>query len=172
MLDVASPGLPPGLAVPFGLVEHAFRRLRNLVQDMDQDELEYSGPAGAPNSTASLLRHLAFVDLGYLHCIKGEPIPEDLEAEYGPYHDETGRIPAVRGRSVEDLLQPYQRVIDMVRDYLRTQTDADAERPVRVPWWPEPATVRYVLWHMAGHSMFHQGQIRRLREWYRAGAPR
>lgn len=172
MFDLVSPNLPASLAVPFSLVEHAFRRLRRLVEDMDQDELEYSGPAGAPNSTASLLRHLAVVDLAYLHLIKGEPLPEDLQAEYGPYRDETGRIPVVRGLGAEELLRQYERVIEMAREYLQTLTDADAERPVHVPWWPQPATVRYVLWHMAGHSMFHQGQIQRLKEWYKAGAPR
>lgn len=167
MLDLHSPDLPPALSVPFSLLEHAFRRLSNLVRSMDQAELEYPGPAGGLNSTATLLAHLAVVDLEYLHCIKGVPIPPELEAEYGPMPTGTGPLPAVSGLTAVELLARCALVLDMVREDLKARSDADAERPVTVPWWPDTATVRYVLWHMAGHSMFHQGQIRRLREWYK-----
>jgi uncharacterized damage-inducible protein DinB len=115
---------------------------------------------------AMLLAHLALTDLYYLHCIMGVPVPPDLEAEYGPAEAETGTLPVVTGQTAVDLLMKYQRVIDMARNYLLTQTDADAVRAVTVSWWPEPATGRYVLWHMAGHSMFHQGCIARLRAWH------
>lgn len=70
------------------------------------------------------------------------------------------------GKTAAELLANYRRLLDRVRDYLRTQTEADALRPVQVPWWQERAALRYVLWHMAGHSLFHQGQIRRLQIWY------
>ncbi|MGE5673582.1 MAG: DinB family protein [Mycobacterium leprae] len=161
MWDIASPDLPAALAVPFGLVENAFRRLSRHVQGMSQSELEFTGEG--VNSTAMLLAHLAFVDMEYLHCIKGVSVPADLEAEYGPVETESGTLPVVTGLSAAQLLERYRRVIDMIRAYLQSQTDADAVRPVQIPWWPEPATVRYVLWHMAAHSMHHQGQIVRLK---------
>lgn len=168
MRDSFSPGLPPSLAVPFGLVEDGFRRLTNLVKEMSLEALEYQGPQGEVNSTATLLAHLAAVDLDYLHVIMGVPVPEELNAEYGPYETEDGRLPVVTGQKVSDLLARYERVLELGRGYFRSRPESEAERPVSIPWWPQPATVRYVLWHMAGHSMFHQGQIRRL-QLYHAG---
>lgn len=168
MRDLTSPGLAPALAVPFGLMEDAFRRLTHLVKEMGPEELAYTAP-GDRNSTATLLAHLAVVDLGYLYCIKGSPIPPKLEAEYGPYETEEGLLPEVTGRSAAELLERYGRVIDMVREYLKTKTDAEAEREVQIAWWPQSASVRYVLWHMAGHCMLHQGQIARLRSAYKQG---
>lgn len=170
MMDTKSPGLPPALAAAYGLVEDGFRRLRNLVKGMSAEELEYLGAGGNRNSTATLLLHLALTDLEYLHCIRGEPIPADLAARFGPYHTGEGHLPPVTGRSVEELLAQYAEVIELGRAYMADLTDADSERPVKVEWWSQPATVRFVLWHMAGHSMFHQGQIQRLRISYKAGA--
>lgn len=171
MFDILSPNLPPSLAVPFGLVENGFRRLTKLVESMSQAELEYTGPAGNRNSTAMLLQHLALVDLEYLHRIMGVALPADLMAEFGPYETDEGYLPVVTGRSAADLLAQYQRVIEMVRTHLSTLAEGDAERPVIIPWWPQEATLRYVLWHMAGHSMFHQGQIARLRAYYTETQP-
>lgn len=167
MRDIKSEGLAPALAVPFGLVEQGFRRLTHLVKEMSQEALEFTGPPGSRNSTAMLLRHLAYADLQYFHMIKGEPLSPELEAEYGPFEDENGCLPLEKGKTAADLLAKYGRVIAMMHEYLASQSDADAERAVHIPWWPEPATVRFVLWHIAGHSMFHQGQITRLQEWYK-----
>lgn len=169
MFDTKSPGLPPALAAAYGLVEDGFRRLGNLVKGMTAVELEYLGAGGNRNSTATLLNHLALTDLEYLHCIKGEPVPAVLAARFGPYHDAEGNLPPVTGRSVEELLAQYAEVIDLGRSYLATLEDAEAERRVNVAWWSQPATVRFVLWHMAGHSMLHQGQIQRLRLSHKAG---
>lgn len=167
MLDIVSAGVPAAFAVPLGLIENAQRRLGNLVREMTPEELEYPGPAGNINSTAMLIAHVTRTDLEYLYQIKGVPLPPDLEAEFGPARAPDETLPSVMGRTVSELLQSQQRVVEMVRDYLGTQIDADALRPVSIPWWPEPAAARYVLCHMANHSIFHQGQIRRLREWYK-----
>ncbi|MFZ5824322.1 MAG: DinB family protein [Bacillota bacterium] len=166
MLDVISADVAPALSAPLGQVETAFRRLTHLVKDMSQDALDYRGPSGNQNSTAMLIMHLAQVDLTYLHTITGEPVSAELESLYGPYHDENGHIPLVTGVSATDLLSHYRRVIDMVADYLKTKSDDEASRSVTIPWWEQPATVRYVLWHIASHSMFHQGQITRLKALY------
>ncbi|MDR6226186.1 DinB family protein [Desmospora profundinema] len=166
MRDLTSPNLPEDLSVPFGLMEDAFHRLSRLVSDMSQDEVDYRGPTGEVNSTGTLIQHLAATDLGYLYCIKGEP-SEKLIDEFGPDRTEDGRLPTVNGQPVDSLLASYRSVLDRVHEYLMTRTETDATLSVTVPWWPEPASVRYVLWHMAGHSMYHQGQIRRLREWYK-----
>jgi uncharacterized damage-inducible protein DinB len=167
MRDLQNPGLPPILGQAFSQLEDAFNKLSRRTQEMSQEELEYVGPAGSINSTATLLGHLAVVDLGYLYCIKGEPMSPELEEAYGPYQTEDGKLPQVTGKSVGELLDRYQQVLGMIREYLQTLSDEDATRQVNIDWWSEPATVRYVLWHIANHSMFHQGHIERLRAWYK-----
>ncbi|HWI65776.1 MAG TPA: DinB family protein, partial [Symbiobacteriaceae bacterium] len=150
----------------FAQLEAAYARMAHLTRDMSQDEVDYTGPEGAPNSTAMLIAHIARTDLEYLHLIMGREVPPELLEEYGrPNEDFT--IPKVTGRTAADLVAAYGRVLELAREYLKTQTDADAVRPVRIPWWPEEASVRFVLWHMAGHCMLHLGQIYRLRAWYR-----
>lgn len=167
MMDLTSPGLPTTLAEPFSQLEHAFRRMTRVVQDMSQEELEYTGPADNINSTAMLIAHTTCTEIGFLYTIKGEEVPPDVEAAYGPYMTADGTLPKVSGRSAEELLERHRQVQGMVRAYLSSLSDADATREVKIPWWSDSATVRYVLWHMAAHSMFHQGQIARLREWYK-----
>jgi hypothetical protein len=83
--------------------------------------------------------------------------------QYGAYLDENGHIPVVAGRSAAELLDNYRRVIDMLRDYLKTKDVDEATRTVLIPWWPQPATVRFVLWWMAAHSVHHQSHILRLK---------
>lgn len=167
MLDIQSSAVPLAFAETFAQLENAFRRVSHQVSGMTDHELHYRGPDGRINSTAALVAHMAYTDLEYLHRIKDEPISPHLESQFGPPPAEHGPLPTMTGYTAAQVLERYQRVLGMVRDYLQTQTDGDARRPVSVPWWPEPATVRYVLWHMAGHSMFHLGQIARLRAWYR-----
>lgn len=172
MLDLTSPNLPPALGEPFSLMEDAYRRLTRIVQGMSQEELEYTGPAGNVNSTAMLIAHLSYADLMYLHLIKGEPVPPELEAEFGPFETEEGLLPPVSGKTAAELLSRGQRMLEMVREYLQTLPAEAAMREVHVPWWPQPATLRYILWHVAGHSRFHQGQIARLQGFYRQEAAR
>ncbi|MBP2018934.1 putative damage-inducible protein DinB [Symbiobacterium terraclitae] len=167
MRDVLSRGTAPSLAVPLGLVEDAFRRLEKRLEGMTEEEYHFTGPDDA-NSTAMLLRHLILVDLTYLHIMMGDLGKlQEIQAKYGPFQDESGRIPGVAGASGSALLEEYRGVIEMVRQYVSGLTDEAAAREVKVPWWPEPATVRYMLWHMASHSSHHQGQIARLRAAYK-----
>jgi uncharacterized damage-inducible protein DinB len=163
LYDIASPDVPAAFSGPMGQIENAFKRLTNAVKEISQAELEYLGPAGNKNAIATILGHLALTDIVYLHAIMGVPEPPELQQEFGPYFEPDGTLPKVAGKTAAELLERYQGVIDRIRDYLKTQTDSDAERVVKVAWWSQPATVRYVLWHIAGHSMLHQGQIARLR---------
>ncbi len=167
MRDICSCGVPQSLAVPFGMVENAFRRLERRLTGMTEDEFHFRGP-GNPNSTAMLLQHLVLVDTTYLHLMMGDTDRlQEIQAHYGPFQDENGRIPEAKGAKLQALLEEYRSVIEMARSYVAGLAEEDVERAVVVPWWPEPATVRYMLWHMASHSIHHQGQIARLRSVYR-----
>lgn len=167
MRDIENKDMPPAWAVPVGLVDNAFEALTRVTRNMDQEELDYRGPGGDANSTATLIAHLTYTDLDYLQRIKGEEISPALEAEFGPNKDPDGRLAVIPGRPLGELQARYRKVIGMIHEYAAAQTDEDALKPVAVPWWSEPATARFVLWHTAAHSMLHQGHITRLRGWYR-----
>lgn len=169
MLDIKPAGLAPALAVSFGQIENAHLRLTRRVQEMTQVELDFVGSSGNKNSTAMLMAHVALTDWVYLQCIKGETVSDDPHPYLGAHEDEHRNLAQVSGVSVADLLARLQWVRDEIQAYLQTCTDAEAERAVKVPWWPQEATVRYVLWHMAGHTMHHIGQIARLQELYKQG---
>ncbi|WP_363321619.1 DinB family protein [Polycladomyces subterraneus] len=94
-------------------VSDTYLRLKELVRNMTQEEIDYRGPNGDLYSTAQLLRHLAVVDLNWVYCFKGETISEEHKQIYGPMFDEHGRIPLVRGVSLEQLLHEYDQVQQM-----------------------------------------------------------
>ncbi|HVB10708.1 MAG TPA: DinB family protein [Bacillota bacterium] len=169
-IDLATEGIAdPQVALLFAGIAEAYRRLKRQVSDMTQAELEYRGPSGDLNSTATLIAHLAYVDLTYLHSLKGEKVPPDLDRAYGPFQDETGHLPEVRGKSAAELLERYAVVQDMIRSYLAPLTAADLER-TQPSWNPQDQrTTRWLLVHMAWHSAYHQGHITWLKAWARKG---
>lgn len=105
-------------------------------------------------------------------------MPLALEARFAAgANTDTVLVPR-SARSVSDRLSAHADLTGMCCDYPRTCDDAAAgreaaareaaAREVAVPWWPEPGTVRWVLWVMTSHSARHQGQIARLREAWQA----
>lgn len=76
-------------------------------------------------SSSQLLRHLAVVDLHWVYRLKGEPVSEEHKQVYGPIFDEHGRIPMIRGISLEQLLHEYDQVQQMLEAVCMELTDAD-----------------------------------------------
>jgi len=144
----------------------AYRRVTGVVQGREQGAFDYLGPGGDVNSAAMLIAHLAVTDLEYLYRIIGTQAPGELQELVGPYQDAQGRLPVVSGRSPAEMLARYGKIIDLIRDYVKTLADEVAPRTRGGPRGPQPGTLRYGSWHMAPHSLFHQGQIARLKAAY------
>lgn len=153
----------PLIAQLYGQLTDAFANLKALVGDMTQEELEYRGPDGNLNSTATLIRHLAMTDQLFLYRFRGEELPEEFVAAfYMPDHS----LPVITGRSQKELLTECTAVREQIKAFLKTRTDADLCQEL----YMNPrrnVTPRQALWHMAEHSMLHQGHIRWLKTWYR-----
>lgn len=124
----------------YSAVNENYSRLISIVSDMSQQEIDYKGPNQTYNSTAQLIRHLAYVDLNWIFRIKGEPIPKQLEKKYGPMLDQNNKLPFISGVSLEQIL-----------------TDYEAEKQ---------ATIQWGIWHMADHNRYHQAHINQLRKWF------
>lgn len=72
---IGEPKMDPVVGILYSMVEGNYKRLKSIVAGMVQEELDYRGPNPKYNSTAQLLRHLAYVDLNWVYRIKGEVIP-------------------------------------------------------------------------------------------------
>ncbi|OYD07978.1 DinB family protein [Paludifilum halophilum] len=150
--------MAPTVGLLHAAVKDTYQRLKRLVEDMNQEEIDDRGPFGDQNSTGQLLRHLAVVDLHWVYRIKGEPVPAHLKDVYGPMKDDQGRLPLVSGIALEELLSRYDRVQEMFREACLGLSDADLAR--KVPYENgADATLRWGIWHIADHSRYHQAQI-------------
>lgn len=158
----------PQLALLFGQIENAQRFLGWLTGRCSQAELEYKGPLGDRNSIATLILHLAGTNLNWVYkLMQGRPVPEELRERF-IFHEGDGPMPEVVGLSADELLSRHRESVEHDQGYLMTLTDTDLERTVSLGEDPEiEATFRWGLWHIAEHSMLHQGHIRWLRLWYR-----
>jgi hypothetical protein len=101
-----APGMAPIVGLLYATVEDTYRRLRQRVEGMSQEELDDKGPFGDLNSTGQLIRHLAVVDLHWVYRLRGEPVPRDLQEAYGPMCDRQGKIPAVPPGRTAGILRP------------------------------------------------------------------
>ncbi|XDT00566.1 DinB family protein [Bacillus velezensis] len=136
----------------YSAVNENYSRLISIVSDMSQQEIDYKGPNQTYNSTAQLIRHLAYVDLNWIFRIKGEPIPKQLEEKYGPTLDQNNKIPFISGVSLKQILTDYEEVFR-----LNHTVDYEAEKQ---------ATIQWGIRHMADHNRYHQAHIHQLRKWF------
>ncbi|RUQ32851.1 DinB family protein [Peribacillus cavernae] len=157
--------MDPVVGMLFSMFDGNYRRLKSIVAGMSQEELDYKGPNLQYNSTAQLIRHLAYVDLNWFYRIKGEQIPEFLEEKYGPMLDENNGIPLIQGISVETLIAEYDEVFDKFKSLSYQLTDSHLNQTVDYEN-EDKATIRWGIWHIADHNRYHQAHINQLRKWY------
>lgn len=147
----------------YGQIRDAFQNLQRLVADMTQAELEYRGPSGQLNSPAMLINHLRLNDQLFLYLFHRQAFPEAFRRSF--YAPEGG-LPVVTGRPQAELLSEYAAVLQELKAHLLTLTDQDLATPFFMNERRD-VTARQALWHMAEHSMLHQGHIRWLKNWAR-----
>lgn len=157
----------PQLSLLFGQIESAEQWLTWLIEDCTPAELTYRGPAGDRNSIATLVLHIAGCNLKWLYeLFQREPVPAPLRERF-LFHDDDGPMPEMTGYSADQLLALHRESVARLREYLLTLSDGDLDR--RISMGPDmEATVRWGLWHLAEHSMLHQGHMRWLRLWFRS----
>lgn len=162
LFDVREPGLSGERALLYGQIRDAHRQLRQTVEQMTDAELAYAGPRGTDNSSLSILLHLAFADAYLGRLATGMEVPDHLKQRLGPPRDEAKRLPKPGPELGRDqILALIEEVHGHVRAALERMGDHDLDRTMPFGRQDE-ATARWVLWHMADHTMLHLGQIRLL----------
>jgi Protein of unknown function (DUF664). len=162
----------PGMAYIVGMLYSAVKensgRLKLITAGMPQDEVDYRGPDNASNSTAQLIRHITYVDLNWVYRIKGEPLPQALQEQYGPMIDVNHKLPMVKGKSLNILISDYDGVLAKLKEVCTQREDTDLDTVVAFGHNNEKqATIRWGLWHIADHCRYHQAHINLLRKWYK-----
>lgn len=162
---IGEPKMDPVVGMLYSMVEENYKRLKSLVAGMLQEELDYKGPNHKYNSTAQLLRHLAYVDLNWVYKIKGEVMPIELEKKFGPMLDENNQLPQVKGISLDILINEYDDVVGMIKSICYQLSDSQLKQKVKYEN-ENDATIRWGIWHMADHNRYHQAHINQLRKWF------
>ncbi|MBX9975999.1 DinB family protein [Cytobacillus firmus] len=157
--------MEPIVGMLYSMVDGNYHRLRSIVKDMSQTELDYKGPNQNYNSTAQLLRHLGYVDLNWVFRIKGEIMPLNLEKKYGPLLDEENRLPQFDGIPMDVLLKEYDDVMGMIKTLCHQLTDLQLTQIIEYENGNQ-ATIQWGIWHIADHSRYHQAHINQLRKWF------
>ncbi|MFS0592298.1 DinB family protein [Cytobacillus horneckiae] len=158
--------MEPIVGILYSMVEGNYKRLKSIVEGMSQEEIDYKGVNQKDNSTAQLLRHLAYVDLNWIYRIKGEKLPLTLEEKYGPMLDENNQLPQMKDIPLHILVNEYDEVISMFKTLCNQLTDQQLTQIVEYENGNE-ATIRWGIWHIADHNRYHQAHIIQLRKWYR-----
>ncbi|MEC0665476.1 DinB family protein [Priestia flexa] len=158
--------MEPSVALLYATVSDTYERLKLLVKDVNQEELFFKGTENKMNSIGQLLRHLAVVDLHWVYRLKNQQIPSSLQKEYGPLVDSAGQIPFIKGTTIIDLLDSYDKVQTMFRLECTKLSKEDLNNVVSYENG-KTATIRWGIWHIADHSRYHQAHIGVLKKLYK-----
>ncbi|MGE6598327.1 DinB family protein [Bacillus proteolyticus] len=156
----------PQVAILYATVLDTFKRLQNLVEGTEEDELSFKGSENNENSIGQLLQHVAVVDLHWVYRLRGEEVPQGLKNKYGPMLNEIGELPSLRKDTLQELMQDYEAVQHMFYEECMKLTENDLTREVSYEKG-ESATIRWGIWHIADHNRYHQAHINRLRKLYK-----
>lgn len=156
----------PQVAILYATVTDTFKRLQDLVEGTDENELSFKESENNENSIRQLLQHLAVVDLHGVYRLKGEEVPLALENIYGPMLNEVGELPRLRKQTLKELMQAYEAVQHMLYEECMKLTENDLTREVFYEKG-ENTTIRWGIWYIADHNRYHQAHISRLRKLYK-----
>ena len=108
-----------------------------------------------------LVKHLAYVELGYFTLSFGRPCPVPLPA-YDDDADDNADLWATAGETREHILDLYRTAWHAAGE---TFDEFDLDAPGRVPWWPpREVTLGQIMLHVIAETNRHAGHADILRE--------
>ncbi len=135
---------------------------------LGQEFLDWRGLGGEDNSVATLLFHVARVEVGWVYYdMLGTGLPADMR-EVVPVggRDEQGRLPHMEGLSFEQLREKLaltrERFLEVMSrltpEEWRTASEPDGEEYAVTPAW--------ITFHLLEHEAGHLYEVRRMvRKW-------
>lgn len=148
-------GFDPAVAPYLSMLEFGRGRLLNNIKAMSPEQLAQK-PEGFKNSIATLVVHLAATEVSFAHRIMGQPVPEELLAEFPPHKE--ALLPEITGETVDGLKAKLDKSWAILLGAVEGLKAADLNREIQMG--PErSATVAWLLNLLPVHLMLHTGHI-------------
>lgn len=164
------PGSHPEVGRWLWAMQEARRGLVEEVEGLDQDVLDWRGPAGEDNSIGTLLYHVALIETSWLFDdILMRPYPQDIVDAF-PHHHRTpdGRLTHVPGVPASEHLRRLafvrQRFLDLIGPM-----SLDEWNRVRAPDGEDYAvSPAWVVYHLVEHEAGHLFEVRAIKRRWRS----
>lgn len=150
----------PAISRALWTLQDARRRtLRAAAGEFDPDW----SPPGDVNTVATLLYHIAAIELDWLYAeVREQDIPDSALAWFPKdVRDAAGRLSVIENEPVEHALARLAWVRALLLETFRGMTLEEFRRVRALP--PYDVTPEFVLAHLALHEAEHMGQILMLR---------
>jgi uncharacterized damage-inducible protein DinB len=136
------------------------------LKGLDQLVLDWTPPQGG-NSIASLLYHIAAIELDWLYAEvlqAPEPWPASVTALFSEeVRDVQGRLSEIRGEPLADHVHRLDVVRSSLLEAFRDMTLQEFRRARSLPDYD--VTPEWVLHHLIQHEAEHRGHIQLQRTW-------
>lgn len=153
-------GFDPVIAAYLSPLDVGLARLIATLKKMTTEQLTVK-PAGFKNTVATLAVHIAATEISFAYRIQGQPVPEELLAEYPPHKEEF--LPEINGETVESLVAKLEKGRGILLNTVKGLTAADLEREIQIG--PErTASVAWFLALASYHLALHTGHIGMIRQ--------
>lgn len=156
--------LSPKISNWFALMQETRERLLRIVNDLKDEEFDYSPDEGSFETIGTLLLHIAGVEWSWIfEDIDGEEI--DFERfKHGFALRSEVNISQLKGKGKSFYLEKLSEVRNQVYNRLTKFNDEDLSKLVGSD--NEQYTIEWILFHILEHEAMHIGQILLLKRLY------
>jgi uncharacterized damage-inducible protein DinB len=155
--------VPPMSGEPASLLaflDHEREAVRNAAYGLTEEQARLTTTASTL-SVGGLVKHLAAAERGWVDRVLGQDQTDP--ADFGAYLADFALRPDETLAGVLDLYADEAARTDAVMADI-ADLDRDVPLPQGVPWFPESATVRWVLLHLIQETARHAGHADIIRE--------
>ncbi|MFW9920864.1 MAG: DinB family protein [Candidatus Thorarchaeota archaeon] len=155
--------LSPRVAFLFSMMERVRNRLLRVVDDLPDEELDFTPNARNIESIGTLLLHVAGVEWSWIfEDMDGEEMDYEKWKYAFPLRE---GIPQLAGQGKQFYIDRLHDVRKEVRERLRNLDDASLHHLVNLGH--AEVTIEWILFHLIEHESMHIGQISVLSRLYK-----
>lgn len=155
--------LPEDLSTWLAQMNEIRERLLNIIEDVDEEALDYTPSERKIETIGTLLLHIAAVELSWIYeDIYKEEIDYD-EWKYAFPLRSNINLPQLKGKGKNYYLKKLQNVRKSITE--RLQVEKNLARIVQSD--DQQYSIEWILFHLVEHEALHIGQINLLNRLYK-----
>jgi uncharacterized damage-inducible protein DinB len=152
--------LTPKIALLYAQMQAARAELVETVENLTIQEIDFTPDTKKIESIGTLLLHIGGVEWSWIfEDIKGMEIDFEKWKHGFPLRKEIN-IPQITSKDTEFYLKQLEEVRTEVYNFLLTLKDKDLEKKVIIE--KRTFTIKWILYHLIEHEIWHLGQIKLL----------